>query len=571
VRARLLAATIAAAGLSAALAVASPAASAAPVLVQAGTSDAAGSAGAAGSRTALYVDSGGAAHVAWVLDGSTRIAECTIPSGGHSCGAQTTLTTDAVTRDGEISTIKYLQAGNDTAYLAVGIWNTTEPAPFDAGLEGPYSETEVFSPGQSTGLATGDVYVGGGGSVGDVVLEPDASGIDVVGLDEVQDDLFDIAPANEFEFESLVPGGSDSPAAYLGVKNAEAGAGDYPLDLTKLPQGQTAVLADDITPGKLSALSPVGMYVEPPSGGPFSAFRSLGISGPIETDDSPSGQSYVLNVELAAQDHPKHSIDTLGSTMELYRFRATSLVPVGAVGLAANLDLDAVGWDQLPPTNEDAEGNFYAAWLAPGSFDGCPGSLNGLPGDGQTDCLVYRRVSSSGVTGPTVVLIGNNNGKGSANPAGLGPIAVNTRGAGWMLYTQHGAADSSNLFAEPLTAAAAATSPPAVNGSTVAVPITCAGGADTNCAVQAELTTTAGGAARDARAARVHTTVLARITEKLKGGHSTKLVLGLDKAAKRVLARKHRLVAQLLISETVGAINKPTTVLSKRVTFSSRR
>ena len=208
----------------------------------------------------------------------------------------------------------------------------------------------------------------------------------------------------------------------------------------------------------------------------------LGDRRPIETDYAPSGSSYVLNVELAGQDQPKNFTDTLGSTMELYRFRATALVPVATVGFASGLNLNAVGWDGLPPTYEDSTGDLYVAWQAHSGFDGCPSTPEGLSSD--LTCLVYRRISSGGVPGPDVVLVTNTGAGG--NVSGLGPIAVNSQGVGWMLDDgDNTSTNTSSLYAQPLVSAAAVTTPPVVAGSSVKVPGTCAGGPGSNCGLRA--------------------------------------------------------------------------------------
>jgi hypothetical protein len=319
------------------------------------------------------------------------------------------------------------------------------------------------------------------------------------------------------------------------------------------------------------------MYVQPAAGGSFGTVRQLGISGPIATEAAASGSSYLLNVETQQQYQPHNFNDTLAATMELYRFRATSLVPVAAVGLASDLDLNAVSWYDLPPVYEDSHGDFYAAWLTKADFDGCPDtSTDTLSFD--SGCLMYRRVSANGVPGPKVVLSTEPDQEddlgGSGQVGGLGPIAVDSQGAGWVLDLSDitGSGDET-LYAQPLVSTAAVTSNVAVHGITVDAPLTCTGSSNISCVLTGELTTSAAAArgAGVARTAHTHLAVLARVSLKLAGGRKKTLALHLRSAAKKLLARRHRLTVQLLITEKVGAVKMPTIILSKRVTFSTRK
>jgi hypothetical protein len=560
---RILTATIAATvlcltaslGVLPAVAAGSPTASSAVIVP--------GAVGRVDGTAALYVDSTGAAHVAWISADQKHVELCTIPAGGSSCGAQSSLATDvaATETSAYIRTIKYLPAQNDSAFLAVGI---------DELFNESGSETELFRLGASTGVDAGSTCICGSG---DVILEPDESGVDVVGLDRADEGFIDVGPSEQFEFESLA-GGADSSAIYFGPTNAEeipATGGELPVDLTKLPQGQTAVFADDLIPYKLISEDTVGMFVQPANGGSFGPLQPLGISGAIETDFSASASSYVLNVETGHADKP------LESPMELYRFRGTSLQPVASLGVAWELNANHSVWDEgLPPTYEDAQGDFYLAWVTAGGLDGC----NDDPtGDGaeqrENQCLMYRRVGSDGQLGPKIALTSNValTSKGvsySANtPIAIGPIAVDAQGAGWLLADRT-VNNEDQLYAMPLSSSAGPTAAPSVHGSSVSIPLDCAGGPSTTCNLQAKITTnTTAHSARTKRAKKhkSHTTVLAQLTRKLTGGHTTTLVLELNRAAKKLLRDKHRVKAQLQITQTVGATTTPTTVLTQNLTL----
>ncbi len=499
-------------------------------------------------RIAVYVDSAGAAHIAWIAADNLTIDLCTIPAGGNDCGDMSTLTTDAnVADNGYVESIKYLPDDADgSAYLAAGIDYLTPAPSFDSGnSSGPGTEEELFALGRNTGLATGEVTVGsaagataGGGGSGDVILEPDGTGVDVVGEPE--------AGPPAYEFESLTAGGTDSGVIVLSDQ-------DQLIDVTKLPEGQTAVLADptDKTPG------PVSMFVQSTEGGPFGPPVPLGISGPSEATSS-SQDSYVLNVETQTTTE----IDGIyAAPMELYRFRGLSLRPVATVG-AAVFDLNAVDWANLPPVFEDGSGDFYAAWYTNVGFDGC-----NPPGPAADYCLMYRRIAPGGLLGPKLVV-----NMTSVHQGYLGPIGADSQGAGWILTVQEpDSGTTEELDAVPLPSSAAA-GPPSVAASSVDVPVSCGAGAGSNCGLTAVLVAPTSGGAGDvgsARLARAHTLELAHLTRKLRGGASATLVLKLDRAGARLLARRHRLKAELVITQALGSSGKSSPVLSKSLTFKS--
>jgi hypothetical protein len=498
-----------------------------------------GDLGGTSALMALYVDSAGAAHVAWVASDDESIDLCTIPAGGAGCIDQSTISTAPPNGSDGIGSIKYLpnDSGGPT-YLAVGIEDIDPPPAIDRFGSDPGTEEELFALGQTTGLATGEVSVpSGGGGSGDVILEPDGSGVDVAGESQY-------GPP-DYEFESLVAGGTDSAVVPL------AGQSQRLIDVTKLPQGQTAVLADptDISP----ETTPIGMFVQSVDGGPFGPLRSLGISGPSAATSS-SGASYVLNVETGSNSN----VDGLpAAPMELYRFRGMSLVPVASVG-AAIADINAHDWSDLPPVFEDASGDFYTAWDTQPGFDGCnPPDLH--------VCLMYRRIGAGGLLGPKIVLA-----TPSDEQEELGPIAVNANGVGWLLTVKETLDNSTvaELDASRLPSSAAAGTP-TVRASAVHVPVSCGGAPSTRCTLSATLTRP--GSAKASSAVAAAATVFAHLTRKLSGGHRTTLVLRLDRAGKKLLTRRHRLTASLLVTQTVGAVKTPTTVISKRVSFTTRK
>jgi hypothetical protein len=541
--------------------------------------------GAQGALTALYVDSTGAAHVAYVAPGRMDVEECTIPRGASACTDPTTLHTDEdLFNEGGIDSIRYLPNENGGADLVVGMYNLgsgEDPhPPFNPGGEAPWSETEVFAPGATTGLATGEVFDQGGDDGGGEILEPGGSGVDVVGANQLTTFLgTGIGGVNEYQFQSLASGGgagNSAPSALGTTAPTETAPGESLFEVTKLPQGQTAVLAQDISVG--SPTGPDGMYVQPPSGGAFGPLQQLGIAGPLETDFAP-GASDLINVETAPQYHPRSFTDTIGATMALYEFRATALKSLGTIGFAADLnDNDTASWDTLPPSFEDSVGNLYVAWLTRDGFDGCP-----IPSHDQGDnlydvsCVMYRRIGPGGIFGPKVVLsVQGAQESDLTSPediASLGAIAANTAGEGWLLDFRDvsSANNEIKLFAQPLASSGGVTGAPAVSGSSVRFPVACAGGAGETCQLAAELQAV-GATASAARATRRshHSSrplVLGSTRLRLAGGGKATLLLRLNKNGKRLLARRHHLKVTLVVSQTVGAVSTATPILTSTLTL----
>jgi hypothetical protein len=500
-----------------------------------------GTTGATSGLMALYVDSSGAAHVAWVAADGDGIDLCTIPARGSSCGTPSTINAIPAGESGEVESIKYLPNTSTgvPALLAVGIDFLQPAPPVDRFADDPGTAEELFALGGTAAALTGEVSVPtGGAGAGDVILEPDASGLDVVGVSE--------SGPPDFQFQSLVAGGTSSGVTGL------AGQSQRLIDVTKLPQGQTAVLADPTStePGKTA----VGMFVQSAAGGVFSPLRPLGISGPSIATSS-SGGSYVLNVETGSNAE----VDCFaGAPMELYEFRGLSLKPIASIG-SAMADINAVNWADLPPVFEDATGNYYAGWVTEPDFDGCN------PGDKLDICVMYRRIATGGLLGPKIVMTTVND-----QQEALGPIGANAKGVGWLLRVGQtfGNDTTAELDAMPLPSSAAAGTP-AVGGSSVTVPVSCGGAPTATCLLSAVLTL-GSGSATAASASKSKATVLARATKKLKGGSSTKLVIRLSKPGKKLLAKRHRLKAHLLVTEVVGAVKAPTAVLSKTITFKHR-
>jgi hypothetical protein len=513
--------------------------------------------------TALYVESTGTVHVASISEDRKHIELCTIPAGSHSCGAPSTLTTDAIDYESSyINLIKYLPAQSGGAYLAVGITELQN----EAG-----TETEVFAPGRTTGINAGVTCMCAGGDA--IFKAPE--GVDVVGHDD--DSAFDGAfseltelTANQFEFESLA-GGTDSLPAYVGpASDAEATAAGsaFAIDLTELPQGQTAVFAETDSGEGEAHQRPLTMFVQPAAGGPLGPEQPLGITGPIVADHVPSGASYVMTIGF------EHALGvTSDYPMELYRFRGTSLVPVASIGASEDSDANEYEWSEMPPTYEDEQGNFYITWITSSGEDGCPVFNETREGS----CLMYRRISANGAPGPTIVLAAavtnvTNKSLGAFSttvPVGVEAISVDSKGAGWLLGDYYfTGAETDHLYAQPLPSSAAITSAPSVHGTSVEVPLSCAG-ASGACSIEAQLTT-AGSSAKGAStgaAAKARTSVIGTLRSRIAPGKSAKLVVKLNAAARKRLRGKRHVKAHLQIGQTVGAVKTPTTILTQTVTL----
>jgi hypothetical protein len=499
---------------------------------------------------ALYVDPTGAAHVAWVAPGDQKIDLCTVLPRGSSCVDQSVLTTDAnPANGGEISSIKYLpNDASGPAYLAVGIDQFNPPPAIDPDPFDPGVEEELFALGQSAGVATGVVTLVGDG---DVILEPDATAVDVVGDTQTGTGCC-------YELESLTPGGQGSGVITLANPNTQ-----NVIDVTKLPQGQTAVLIES---SSAQGSDPVGMRVQVSQGGAFGPLMPLGISGPSAAVSSPGG-SYVLNQETAKPT----AIDGLDTyPIELYQFRGVSLVTVASVG-AGNGDASTANWWSAPPVFEDAIGDLYTAWYTEPNFDGCTS-----PGVNNNECLMYRRIAAGGLLGPKIILarLGTLSQGTLGLETGLAAIAANSQGAGWMLtYGPAHPGGNNELEVVPLPSSAAAGTP-TVKATAVAVPVSCGGSGGSSCPLTAVLVPPTSGAAPDpgwALAAAARSTVFAHVVLKLHAGSKTTLVLKLDRVGRTILASRHRLTAKLLITEVLAGAKAPTTIVSKELKFARRR
>jgi hypothetical protein len=540
--------------------------------------------------TAMYVDSSGAAHVAYTArhtdtTNNGEIVLCTIPAGGSSCGSKVTLTTDGTTSDEPIQSLKYLPDGNGSAVLAVGLSLIgSGNAPFSASgnpVSAPWTETEVFQPGSSTGKAIGATYDQGGQSAGDEIYIPDDNGIDIVGLWSDYDWPSPGAgsEADDYQFESFTsPSDDDTQPLYLGVEAAQAGGdvsgsealpGEWPAGVTELANGEVGVLSYDIThdpddtnPG----LSSVGMYVQPESGGSFSSLRDLGINGPVETQFAPTAETYLVD---GVSSNP--SGGNVPEDLELYEFQGTSLEWLGTIGatddsLTSNpLNLESQ-WDTMPPIYEDDSGNLYAAWYANGGDDACPGSEQ----SGSTvvsGCLMYREVGSGGVMGPKVVL--NEAYGGDSNEFGdVDQIAANSSGAGWVLdWREPGSSSTWTLYATPLTAAATVPTSPTVTGTVTSVPLTCTGTGACSLSVSLDSTASAVRASAGQAAAR-SAKLLARRTFTVKAGrHLVRLRLALGAKGGRALRHARSLRARLVVTQSLGLTNVKKQIYSRTLTL----
>lgn len=547
------------------------AAAAGPILVASNSFTGGGSTSAQGGNTALYVDSSGAAHIAWIAgtvgpDGVSSqtgyIDECTLATGASQCGAVTSLATSEVSSgEGSIDALKYLAGAGGSEYLAVGL--SGQP-------NGP--ETEVFGPALGSGLDVGDLSFGGG----DVILTPGAGGVDVVGSDfdySDADNAYCDPPA--YEADSFTPGASAPPVFPAGIlcdTEVPALAG-----VTELPNGDAAVFAYNEAASTISGGPPVVMYVQPVAGGTFGPEMPLGVSSAFETVFSPSEGTYLLNVEI------NQSFAALTIPMELYEFRGTALKPVATIG---DVDDDAIDpndgngtWQDLPPLFEDAKGNLYAAWEVSGGNDGC---LNVDPS--ETECTVERRIIDGVIPGPIVVM--SNNFAPDGKPTtpdgvipGLGPVAANAAGQAWGVSSLQAFQGNSysgedwvnDLYLTQFPTSAEVTTSPAVSSSDVSVGLSCSGAASSSCKVEGVLEAAAGRSASGARsAAKTKRTIYAELIKTLKGGSRGKLVLRLNKAGRALLARRGHLSLTLAITETVGVDATPTSLLSRTVSFHQR-
>jgi len=525
--------------------------------------------------SALYVDASGAAHVAYISPSGTSVELCTIPAGGSTCIDHSTLATPITATPGSngagIDYLEYLQDGQGSDYLAVG------GTSFDQANDSFINTIEVFPPGQSGIVTDNNLDPGENGPAlaASVMLEPDDSGIDVVG-DLTDPALFPENPccgdystsSDAYEFQSF--DNTVTAPDFFGstnvcdVSQSECNLSPWAIGVTKLPQGQTAVLLDKYGPGFEHGTDAIEMAVQPAAGGSFGPLRPLGITEQGTTDGvlstfSASGDSYILNPGASSptdQDFRK--------PLDLYRFRATNLVPVATVGETSGGNAQATDY-------EDQLGNLGVTWYGGSGEDGCPGKI-GTADAPQYTCLMYRRIVAGGLLGPKVVL---STYAFDTPLSGLGQVAVNSQGAGWVLLGQGVGGDSSSytLEAQPLVSSATA-APPTVSGSTVTDSIACAGSPRTSCLVQGSLGGGGAGKPQDpglAAAARARTRGYGSVTKRIKGGAKARLVLRLDKAGRKLLGRHHRLITKLLITETVGAVKTPTTVLSQSVSFGGRR
>jgi hypothetical protein len=550
---------------------------------------------AAGDLTALFVDPQGTAHVAYVIQTphqtpASQLDLCTIPAGATACGDHSVLATDVTTdsqTDATIDAIKYLPDGKGTADLAVSISGLGPgPPAFNPSDTYPYGESESFTPGSTTAVATGDTAVSTGETPGDEILSPDGSGIEVLGNDQgydtqVTDDYTNSQPPFRivYQFESLQSVNTDSSPFVF--PNQEVQPGEAPFDVTELPDGATAVLDYDFTaPHAYSGAFPIGMRVLPAGGGTFGPLVSLGISGAAAATYAPGEPTYVFDVEAKQQGS-----DLVGGNpnvldpLELYQFRGNSLKTIASLGTAFHVWYPS-DWESIPPVSEDAAGDLAVAWLAGAGDDGCPGSATGASDNGpDTQCLVYRRIGNGGLLGPKIILSAQPTSVANLSPqavaqiiAHLGPVSENTAGVGWELEARIGTNSPNSstpsgeytLYAQPLLSSGQ-TGTPSVSGSTVRVPVSCAGPSSAKCGLIAQLQS---GAHKNAQISRKSkgATVLATKTLSLNGGRKAKLKLALSKRAKLSLRKGRReLTVELLVGQKVGVIKTPTLILAKKL------
>jgi hypothetical protein len=542
--------------------------------------------------TAMYVDSSGAAHVAYTKPRTDstdngEIVLCTIPAGGTSCGSDVTLTTDGTTSDEGIQSLKYLPDGNGSAVLAVGLDDigSSGVAPFNSSESAPWTETEVFQPGSTTGTAIGTTYDEGSDSGGDEIYIPDENGLDIVGKwsDYAWPPGGGGQLANDYQFESFTsPSSADSSPLYLGVETGVAGSsglsalpGEWPAGVTELANGEVGVLAyyiDQSTTSTNPGLSQVGMYVQPESGGSFSGLHDLGINGPVETTFAPGAETYLVD---GVSSDPSGA--NVPEDLELYQFEGTSLQWLGTIGATETNTADnALGleseWDTMPPIYEDDGGNLYAAWYVNGGDDACPGSSQ----SGSTvvaACLMYREVGAGGVMGPKVVLSEDYNGDGTDGFGDVDQIAANASGAGWVLaWRTPGTSSTLTLYATPLSAAATVPTSPTVTGTVTSVPLTCTGTGTCSLSVSLDSSASAVRASVGHAAARVGAKVLARRTFTVKAGRRlVRLRFALSHSGLRALERTRSLRARLVVTQSLGLTAVKKQIYSRTVTLQRRR
>jgi hypothetical protein len=545
--------------------------------------------------TAMYVDSSGAAHIAYTGTTIGNIKLCTIAAGGSSCVAAGTLQTDGTDSGEPVQSLKYLPDGNGSAVLAVGFSDLTSApdAPFDSSEGAPWTETEVFQPDLTTGTtgtagtAIGTTFDAAGQGGGDEIYIPDEDGLDIVGQwsDHAWPPVGGGNPANAYQFESFTSPSSDPPPVYLGVEEGTAGSsglsgsevlpGEWPAGVTELANGEVGVLAyyiDQTAPSDTNPeLSQVGMYVQPQSGGSFSPLHDLGINGPVETDFSPGAETYLVNG--VSSDASGGSVP---EDLELYQFQGTTLEWLGTIGATdANDGGNALGleseWDTMPPIYEDESGNLYTAWFAYGGDDACPGSEQ----SGSTvvgGCLMYREVGAGGVMGPKVVLSEEYGGDSTDALGDVDQIAANSSGAGWVLdWREPGSSSTWTLYATPLSAAATVPTSPTVTGTVTSVPLTCTGTGTCSLSVSLDSTAAAVRASAGHSAAR-SPKLLARHTFTVKAGrHGVRLRLALGANGKRLLNRTRSLRGRLVVTESLGLTAAKKQIYSHILTLQRQR
>ena len=542
------------------------------------------------SLTAMYVDSSGAAHIAYTGTTTGNVKLCTIPAGGTSCGTKVTLTTDGTASGEPIQSLKYLPDGNGNAVLAVGLSDLTSAtdAPFDSSEPAPWTETEVFQPGSTTGTAIGTTFDAGSQSGGDEIYIPDENGIDIVGQwsDDDWPDVGSGPEANDYQFESFTsPSSADSSPQYLGVEAASKGTsslttgevlpGEWPAGVTELANGEVGVLSYYIDASKPSSTNPglssVGMYVQAESGGSFSAVHDLGINGPVETQFAPGAETYLVN---AVSSDP--SGGNVPEDLELYQFQGTSLQWLGTIGASDdnitgnpfNLESE---WDTMPPIYEDESGNLYSAWYANPGDDACPGSSQ----SGSTvvsGCVMYREVGAGGVMGPKVVLSEDYGGGDTDDIGDIDQIAANASGAGWVLdWREPDSSSSWTLYATPLSAAASVPSSPTVIGTVTSVPVTCVGTGSCSLTVSLDAGASAIRASAARSGARRSDALVLHHSFTVKAGRRALLRLALDARDAALLRRAHSLRTRLVVTESLGLTAVKKQIYSHAITLQRRR
>jgi hypothetical protein len=117
----------------------------------------------------------------------------------------------------------------------------------------------------------------------------------------------------------------------------------------------------------------------------------------------------------------------------------------------------------------------------------------------------------------------------------------------------------------PLAGSGELSAAPTASGTTATVPLTCAGASTGTCAITATLDSSSSMAMAAKSRPKARAVVDATAHLSLNGGAKHKLVLRLDTAGKRLLARKRTLTLELVVTQKAGVATAPTAIFSGRL------